>query len=162
MVLTVGANIGDITIDKVYIGETKLTVTTHYTVDENSLTIKKTRLDDLSEGEHVIKILTDKGEILIPLTVYESEVTLDPDVLVYETGDVTLTVNYDGEGDLTIGDVLEGTNVLTKDTNYTVTKNKVKLLAAYLDGLDAETEYTFKIETNRGDGTAKITTPAAG
>lgn len=60
------------------------------------------------------------------------------------------------DGTVTIGDVYNGENKLTKDTNYTVADNKVTLKTAYLATL-AEDDYTIKIETDQGDVVAAVT-----
>lgn len=59
-------------------------------------------------------------------------------------------------GTVTIGDVYNGDNELTKDTNYTVANGKVTLKTAYLATL-TEDDYTIKIETDQGVVTAVIT-----
>lgn len=60
------------------------------------------------------------------------------------------------DGTVTIGDVYNGENKLTKDTNYTVADNKVTLKTAYLATL-AEDDYEIIIETNQGDVVAAVT-----
>ena len=60
------------------------------------------------------------------------------------------------EGSITVTDVYNGEDKLTKDTNYTVANGKVTLKTAYLATL-TEDDYTIKIETNQGDLTAVIT-----
>jgi len=69
---------------------------------------------------------------------------------------VVLTVTADG-GTVTIGDVYNGENKLTKDTNYTVAGNKVTLKTAYLATLTEDEEYSIIIETDQGNVTATIT-----
>jgi len=68
---------------------------------------------------------------------------------------VVLTVAV-SDGTVTIGDVYNGENKLTKDTNYTVADNKVTLKTAYLATL-AEDDYEIIIETNQGDVVAAVT-----
>ncbi len=69
MVLTVAADGGTVTITDIYIGESKLTETTDYTESEGEITIKKETLDDLEEGDHVITIETDQGDVTATITV---------------------------------------------------------------------------------------------
>ena len=69
---------------------------------------------------------------------------------------MVLTVTADG-GTVTIGDVYNGENKLTKDTNYTVAGNKVTLKTAYLATLTEDEEYSIIIETDQGNVTATIT-----
>ena len=61
------------------------------------------------------------------------------------------------DGTVTIGDVYNGENKLTKDTNYTVAGNKVTLKTAYLATLTEDEEYSIIIETDQGNVTATIT-----
>ena len=68
---------------------------------------------------------------------------------------MVLTVAVSG-GTVTIGDVYNGENKLTKDTNYTVADNKVTLKTAYLATLTEDEEYSIIIETDQGNVTATI------
>ena len=61
------------------------------------------------------------------------------------------------DGTVTIGDVYNGENKLTKDTNYTVADNKVTLKTTYLATLTEDEEYSIIIETDQGNVTATIT-----
>lgn len=61
------------------------------------------------------------------------------------------------DGTVTIGDVYNGENKLTKDTNYTVADNKVTLKTAYLATLTEDEEYSIIIETDQGNVTATVT-----
>ena len=61
------------------------------------------------------------------------------------------------DGTVTIGDVYNGENKLTKDTNYTVADNKVTLKTTYLATLTEDEEYSIIIETDQGDVTATVT-----
>ena len=67
---------------------------------------------------------------------------------------LTVAVNI---GTVTIGDVYNGENKLTKDTDYTVADNKVTLKTAYLATLTEDEEYSIIIETDQGNVTATIT-----
>ena len=67
---------------------------------------------------------------------------------------LTVAVNI---GTVTIGDVYNGENKLTKDTNYTVADNKVTLKTTYLATLTEDEEYSIIIETDQGDVTATVT-----
>lgn len=70
--LTVTTNGGTVTVAEVYNGENKLTEDTHYTVDENKVTLKSTYLDDLEEDDYTIKIETDQGDITAIITVVDT------------------------------------------------------------------------------------------
>ena len=72
MVLTVAASNGTVTVGDIYIGESKLTETTDYTESEGEITIKKETLDDLEEGDHVITIETDQGDVTATITVIDT------------------------------------------------------------------------------------------
>ena len=61
------------------------------------------------------------------------------------------------DGTVTIGDVYNGENKLTKDTNYTVADNKVTLKTTYLATLTEDEEYSIIIETDQGNVTATVT-----
>ncbi len=61
------------------------------------------------------------------------------------------------DGTVTIGDVYNGENKLTKDTNYTVADNKVTLKTTYLATLTEDEEYSIIIETDQGDVTTTVT-----
>ena len=61
------------------------------------------------------------------------------------------------DGTVTIGDVYNGENKLTKDTNYTVADNKGTLKTTYLATLTEDEEYSIIIETDQGDVTATVT-----
>lgn len=73
--LTVSANIGGVVaeIGSIYIGESKLTLTTDYTVDEDEITIKKETLVNLDEGNHIIVIETDVNTLTVKLEVIDTE-----------------------------------------------------------------------------------------
>lgn len=72
MVLTVTADGGSVTIGDVYNGETKLTITTHYTVSGGKVTLKKEYLDDLTEDDYTITIKTDQGDVAAVVTVTDT------------------------------------------------------------------------------------------
>ena len=69
MVLTVAVNIGTVTVSDIYIGDSKLTVSTDYTESDGEITIKNETLDDLAEGEHIVTIKTDQGDVTAIITV---------------------------------------------------------------------------------------------
>lgn len=75
MVLTVAVNIGTVTIGDIYIGEDKLTKT-DYTESEGKITIKKEKLkeklDDLEEGDYVVTIETDQGDVNAVIKVVDT------------------------------------------------------------------------------------------
>ncbi len=72
MVLTVAVNIGTVTVSDIYIGDSKLTVSTDYTESDGEITIKKETLEDLAEGEHIVTIKTDQGDVTAIITVVDT------------------------------------------------------------------------------------------
>lgn len=72
MVLTVAASNGTVTIGDIYIGTNKLTKTTDYTVDGGEVTLLKTYLGGLTEGDHTITIETDQGDVTAVVTVTDT------------------------------------------------------------------------------------------
>lgn len=72
MVLTVTADGGTVTIGDIYIGTGKLTETTDYTESDGEITIKKETLDDLEEGDYVVTIKTDQGDVTATITVIDT------------------------------------------------------------------------------------------
>jgi len=72
VVLTVAVSNGTVTIGDIYIGESKLTKTTHYTESDGEITIKKETFDDLEEGDHVITIETSQGNVNAVITVVDT------------------------------------------------------------------------------------------
>ena len=71
MVLTVAVNIGTVTIGDIYIGEDKLTGA-DYTESDGEITIKKETLGGLEEGDHVITIETDQGDVTAMIKVVDT------------------------------------------------------------------------------------------
>jgi hypothetical protein len=72
VVLTVAVNIGTVTVSDIYIGDSKLTVSTDYTESDGEITIKKETLEDLAEGEHIVTIKTDQGDVTAIITVVDT------------------------------------------------------------------------------------------
>ena len=72
MVLTVAVNIGTVTVGDIYIGESKLTETTDYTESDGEITIKKETLGDLAEGDYVVTIKTDQGDVTATIAVVDT------------------------------------------------------------------------------------------
>ena len=73
--LTATPNISTITdasITSVSIGETELTVVTDYTLDGLEITLLKTTLDNLTEGEHIVTIETNYGNYTATITVVDT------------------------------------------------------------------------------------------
>ena len=75
MVLTVAASNGTVTIGDIYNGDTKLTKTTHYTVDGGKVTLLKTYLETLDEGDVTITIETDQGDVTAVITIEDTTET---------------------------------------------------------------------------------------
>ena len=74
MVLTVAASNGTVTIGDIYIGESKLTENTHYTVSGGKVTLKKGYLAGLTEDDYTITIKTDQGDVAAVVTVIDTTV----------------------------------------------------------------------------------------
>lgn len=72
MVLTVAASNGTVTVSEVYIDDTKLTKTTHYTVAGGKVTLLKEYLETLTEGASTIKVKTDQGDVTATVTVVDT------------------------------------------------------------------------------------------
>lgn len=166
MVLTVASNFGgEVTISKLSIDKTDLTVSTDYTVTDKSgnkeIKIKKARLKIKASTakDYEIIITADKGIATVPLTVYESEVTAEPSEIIHtheEEKSSDIIISYDGEGDFEIEAVKVNNSALTETSEYTKEGNTITLLGTYLAGL-AKDEYTITIETTRGDATVMLT-----
>ena len=75
MVLTVAASNGTVTIGDIYNGDTKLTKTTHYTVAGGKVTLLKTYLETLDEGDVTITIETDQGDVTAVITIEDTTET---------------------------------------------------------------------------------------
>jgi len=72
VVLTVTADGGTVTIGDIYIGDSKLTVSTDYTESDGEITIKKETLGDLAEGDYVVTIKTDQGDVTATIAVVDT------------------------------------------------------------------------------------------
>lgn len=73
MVLTVATDGGSVTIGNIYIGESKLTETTDYTESDGEITIKTATLAALEEeGDYVVTIETDQGDVTAIITVVDT------------------------------------------------------------------------------------------
>ena len=73
--LTVSANLSGVVIDieEVYIGETKLTETSDYTINENKITVKKEAMTSLTVEDYVITIELDGlADLVVALKVVDS------------------------------------------------------------------------------------------
>jgi hypothetical protein len=162
-VLTVAANQGGITVTDVYNGDTKLTKTTHYTVNGGAVTLKATYLDDLEEDDYTITIQTAQGAVLVIVTVADTTtLTADPATATFDKNtsgegydDVVIEVKHNTSG-VTLTSVHNGEVTLTPITHYTADGLAVTLLKTYLATLD-EGEATITFKTNKGDVDAVIT-----
>ncbi len=161
--LTVAANEGSITVTDVYNGDTKLTKTTHYTVNGGAVTLKATYLDDLEEDDYTITIQTAQGTVLVIVTVADTTtLTADPATATFDKntsgegyGDVVIEVKHNTTG-VTLTSVHNGEVTLTPTTHYTADGLIVTILKTYLVTLeDGDATITFK--TNKGDVDAVIT-----
>lgn len=164
--LTASANLSGvaITVKEVYVGETKLTKTTHYTVSGGKVTIKKEKLADLLEGNHVVTIETAAhGNGTAILTVTDTTtLTTDSATAVFDKNtsgdgydDVAIEVKHNTTG-VTLTSVHNGEATLTAVTHYTTDGLVVTILKTYLVTLD-EGDATITFKTNKGDVDAVIT-----
>lgn len=157
------ANEGSITVTDVYNGDTKLTKTTHYTVNGGAVTLKATYLDDLEEDDYTITIQTAQGTVLVIVTVADTTtLTADPATATFDKNtsgegydDVVIEVKHNTSG-VTLTSVHNGEVTLTPITHYTADGLVVTLLKTYLATLD-EGEATITFKTNKGDVDAVIT-----
>ncbi len=163
MVLTVATNVGRVTISEVYNGDTKLTKTTHYTVDGGAVTLKATYLDDLTEDDYTITIKTGQGDVTAVITVEDTTaLTADPATATFDKNtsgegydDVAIEVKHNTSG-VTLTSVNNGETVLTPTTHYTADGLVVTILKTYLATLD-KGAVTITFKTNKGDVDAVIT-----
>lgn len=161
--LTVAASNGTVIVSEVYNGDTKLTKSTHYTVDGGAVTLKATYLDDLEEDDYTITIETDQGDITAVVTVADTTtLTADPATAVFDknTGgegydDVAIEVKHNTTG-VTLTSVNNGETALTSSTHYTTDGLAVTILKTYLATLE-EGNATITFKTNKGDVDAVIT-----
>ena len=163
MVLTVAASNGTVTVGDIYIGDTKLTKTTHYTVAGGAVTLKATYLDDLEEDDYTITIETDQGDITAVVTVTDTTtLTADPATAVFDKNtsgdgydDVAIEVKHNTTG-VTLTSVHNGEATLISVTHYTTAGLVVTILKTYLETLD-EGDVTITFKTNKGYVDAVIT-----
>ncbi len=157
------ANQGSITVTDVYNGDIKLTKTTHYTVSNGKVTLKKTCLDDLTEDDYPFIIKTDQGDLTAVITVTDTTaLEADPATATFDKNtsgegyvDVVIEVKHNTSG-VTLTSVKNGETALTAVTDYTAVGLVVTLLKTYLDDLEVgDTVITFN--TNKGDVDAVIT-----
>lgn len=157
------ANEGSITVTDVYNGDTKLTKTTHYTVNGGAVTLKATYLDDLEEDDYTITIQTAQGTVLVIVTVADTTtLTADPATATFDKNtsgegydDVVIEVKHNTSG-VTLTSVHNEEVTLTPITHYTADGLVVTLLKTYLATFD-EGEATITFKTNKGDVDAVIT-----
>lgn len=163
MVLTVAVNIGTVTIGDIYIGNTKLTKTTHYTVAGGAVTLKATYLDDLEEGDYTITIETNQGVVTAVITVTDTTaLTADPATVVFDKNpsgndydDVVIEITHNTTG-VTLSSVHNGEDTLTPAEHYTTDGLAITILKTYLATLD-KGAVTITFKTNKGDVDAVIT-----
>lgn len=72
MVLTVTANMGSVTINNVYNGDTELTKDTDYTVANGKVTLKTAYLATLTKDNYTIKIETNQGDVDAVITIEDT------------------------------------------------------------------------------------------
>ena len=161
--LTVAVNIGTVTINDVYNGDTKLKKDTNYTVANGKVTLKTAYLATLTEDDYTIKIETNKGDLTAVITVTDTTtLTADPATATFDKNtsgdgydDVTIEVKHNTTG-VTLTSVNNGETALTPTTHYTVEGLVITILKTYLGTLD-DGAATITFKTNKGDVTATIT-----
>ena len=164
MVLTVTADDGTVTIGDIYIGDSKLTVSTDYTESDGEITIKKETLDDLEKGDHVIKVETDQGVVTAVITVEDTTaLEIEPETATFDKNsenpegyvDLEFEIKHNTTG-VTLASVYNGDTELTPTEHYTTDDLVITILKTYLETLeDGAATITFK--TNKGDVDAVIT-----
>jgi hypothetical protein len=164
VVLTVAVNIGTVTIGDIYIGTSKLTKTTNYTVDGGKVTLKTAYLATLIEDDYTITIETNKGNVNAVITVVDTTtLTADPATATFDKNtsnhegyvDVEIEVKHNTT-DVTLTSVNNGDVELTSTTHYTADGLVVTILKTYLETLD-DGAATITFKTNKGDVDAVIT-----
>ena len=164
MVLTVAVNIGTVTIGDIYIGESKLTKTTNYTESEGKITIKKETLVNLAEGDHVVTIKTDQGDVTAVITVEDTTaLEIEPETATFDKNsenpegyvDLGFEIKHNTTG-VTLTSVYNGDVALTPTTHYTTVGLAVTILKTYLETLE-KGDVTITFKTNKGDVDAVIT-----
>ena len=164
MVLTVAVNIGEVTIEDVYIGDSKLTKGTDYTESAGEITIKKETLGDLEKGDHVITIETDQGDVTAVLTVEDTTaLEIEPEIATFDKNsgnlegyvDLEFEITHNTTG-VTLSSVYNGDTELTLSEDYTAADLVVTILKTYLETLD-DGDVTITFKTNKGDVDAVIT-----
>ena len=161
--LTVTADGGTVTIGDIYIGESKLTKTTDYTVDGGKVTLLKTYLDDLTEDDYTITIETNQGDVTAVITVTDTTtLTADPATAVFDKNtsgegyvDLEFEIKHNTTG-VTLTSVYNGDTELTPTEHYTTAGLVVTILKTYLKTLN-EGNATITFKTNKGDVDAVIT-----
>jgi hypothetical protein len=162
-VLTVAVNIGTVTIGDIYIGTSKLTKGTDYTVAGGAVTLKATYLDDLTEDDYTITIETNQGDVTAVLTVIDTttlsvapeEATFDLNPGGANNGNLEFEIKHNTTG-VTLASVHNGDTALTLTTHYTTDDLVITILKTYLATLD-KGAVTITFKTNKGDVDAVIT-----
>lgn len=120
------------TIDKISNGETDLTPTTHYTVVEGTLTIKKEYLAVQSVGITVLTVLfTDDETIDLTISITDTTGVLDPNVGDFDKKTAN-QADVTSEANGTITGVSNGETPLVETTDYTFADGILTIKKEYL------------------------------
>ena len=127
-----------------------------------AVTLKATYLDDLEEGDYVVTIKTDQGDVTAVLTVTDTTaLTADPATAVFDKNpsgddydDVVIEIKHNTTG-VTLASVYNGNTELMTE-HYTTDGLVITILKTYLETLDVGAA-TITFKTNKGDVDAVIT-----
>jgi uncharacterized protein (DUF2141 family) len=141
-------------------GDAVLMANTDYTVEGNTLTIKKAYLAGQAVGDVALTIEFDKGDAAaLTITVSDSTVTnatINPTTVNFDKkagsqADVTATITWNSATNVTA--VKKGDAALTANTDYTVAGNTLTIKKEYLAAL-AVGDVALTIEFDKGDAAA--------
>lgn len=162
IVITINSN--GSTLKSLHIGSTSLAANTDYSINGNTLTIKKIFLSNLSVGEHQITLDFDKGkDPVLKVTVVDTTPNPNPDASITpintsfdkasnKQSDITVTLALNGKQ---LVSITNGTTSLKENRDYTVANNgtTVTLLKSYLASL-ATGEYTLIFQFSSGSSSS--------
>jgi hypothetical protein len=141
-------------------GDAVLMANTDYTVEGNTLTIKKAYLAGQAVGDVALTIEFDKGDAAaLTITVSDSTVTnatINPTTVNFDKkagsqADVTATITWNSATNVTA--VKKGDAALTANTDYTVAGNTLTIKKEYLAAL-AVGDVALTIVFDKGDAAA--------
>lgn len=138
------------TLNSLILGTTTLKLNVDYTLSGNNLVLKKTFLSQLPTGESSIIFHFDKGkDSVLKVSVIDStpSATITPlnatfDKAVDKQQNINVTVNLNG---LSLVSVINNSNSLVLNKDYTVSGNTIVLLKSYLSTLPlGDNKLTFQ------------------